>query len=491
MKLEYKDFERILKIGIRMSTEKNRNRLLASILENGMEITHCDASTLYLYENDQLTFKIMKTLSMGISRGVDGKPITDMPPVAMTEANVCAYTAIHREIVNIPDVYNTDRFDFAGPKKYDALTGYHTQSLLVIPLENNEGELLGVLQLINATDEQGNVIPFDKQYEIIIRSLGSMAAIELTNLSYMEELKAQLHSFVEAFATAVDERTPYNGTHTRKVAEYAGLLAEYIAKKHAAGECEEDFDEERKEKLFLAAQLHDIGKMIIPLQVMNRATRLDTDMERVESRFTLLASYYEIDRLSGRITEEEYSAKTAELAAELQFIHEIDKLGFLDDEKLQHVKELAEKRYTKADGTVIPYLTDQETAYLSIRKGTLTAGDRKVMESHVVMTGKILEKVRFQNRYEMVPKWAASHHEYLDGTGYPNHLAGDEIGIETRMLTIADIYDAMTSVDRPYKKPLPREKTFAILRSMAEEGKLELRLVNWLEEALTEEEKKD
>lgn len=489
MRLEYKDFERILNIGIRMSTERNRNKLLASILENGMEITHCDASTLYLYENDQLVFKIMKTLSMGISQGTDGTPIEDMPPVAMTEANVCAYTAIHREIINISDVYHSDRFDFSGPKKYDALTGYHTQSLLVIPLENNEGELLGVLQLINAIDEQGNVIPFDKQYEIIIRSLGSMAAIELTNLSYVEELKAQLRSFVEAFATAVDERTPYNGTHTRKVAEYACILAEYLAKKHAEGECEEDFDAERKDKLFLAAQLHDIGKMIIPLRIMNRATRLDTDMERVESRFELLAAYYEIDRLNGRITEDEYRARTAELEEELQFIHEVDKAGFLTDDMLQHVKDLAAKSYTKNDGTVVPYLTEWEISCLSIRKGTLTETDRKQMESHAAMTRKILDKVRFQHNYEMVPKWAADHHEYLDGTGYPNGINGDEISIETRILTVTDIYDAMTSVDRPYKKPMPKEKAFAILRSMAEEGKVELRLVNWLEEALAEKEK--
>lgn len=489
MRLGYEDFERILNIGIRMSTERNRNRLLASILENAMEITHCDASTLYLYENDQLTFKIMKTLSMGISRGVDGKPITDMPPVPMTEANVCAYAALHRELVNVPDVYDNDLFDFSGPKEYDKLTGYHTQSQLVVPLKNNEKELLGVLQLINAMDENGNVIPFDEQHEIIIRSLGSMAAIELTNLSYVEELRAQLKSFVEAFATAVDERTPYNGTHTRKVAEYCWLLADYIAGKHAAGECEENFDEERKEKLFLAAQLHDIGKMIIPLRIMNRATRLDADMERVENRFELLASYYEIDRLSGRITEAEYQKKTAELADELRFIHEADKVGFLDDEKLQHIKALAGKSYTKKDGTKLPYLTGREVDCLSVRKGTLTDADRKQMESHAAMTEKILDKVRFQHNFEMIPRWAADHHEYLDGTGYPKGLSGDEISLETRILTIADIYDAMTSVDRPYKKPMPKEKAFSILRSMAEEGKLELRLVNWLEEALNEREK--
>ncbi len=208
MRLEYKDFERILNIGIDLCTQKDPNRLLESILENGMKITHCDASTLYLYENNQLVFKIMKTLSMGISRGADGESIEDIPPVPMKEGNVCAYTAIHREIVNIPDVYDSDRFDFSGPKKYDALTGYHTRSQLVIPIENNENELLGVLQLINAMDENGNVIPFDRQYDLIIRSLASMAAIELTNLSYVEELKIQLRSFVEAFEKAIDERTP-------------------------------------------------------------------------------------------------------------------------------------------------------------------------------------------------------------------------------------------------------------------------------------------
>ncbi|MCI6630972.1 MAG: HD domain-containing protein [Lachnospiraceae bacterium] len=273
------------------------------------------------------------------------------------------------------------------------------------------------------------------------------------------------------------------------MAEYACILAEYIARKHALGECEEDFDEERKDKLFLAAQLHDIGKMIIPLRIMNRATRLDTDMERVESRFELLAAYYEIDRLNGRITEEEYRAGTAELEEELQFIHEVDKVGFLPDDMLRHVKDLAAKSYTKSDGTVVPYLTDWEINCLSIRKGTLTETDRKQMESHAAMTRKILDKVRFQHNYEMVPKWAADHHEYLDGTGYPNGINGDEISIETRILTVTDIYDAMTSVDRPYKKPMPKEKAFAILRSMAEEGKVELRLVNWLEEALAEKEK--
>lgn len=486
MKLEYKDFEKMLNIGIRLTTEKNQNRLLESILEDGMQITHCDASTLYLFEEDRLVFKIMKTLSMGISRGVNGETIDDMPPVSMKEENVCAYTAIHREIVNIPDVYDSNRFDFSGPKKYDALTGYHTQSLLVIPIENSESELLGVLQLINAMDEDGNVIPFDTQYNLIIRSLGSMAAIELTNISHMEELKTQLYSFVEAFATAIDERIPYNGSHTRKVAKYAGILADYITQKHNAGECEEYFDEAHKEQLLLAALLHDIGKMIIPIKVMNRPTRLDKEIEKIERRFELLESYYEVDMLKNRITEEEYREKTAELKTELEFIRNINTVGYLNDENLEHVKQLASKKHVKENGMVTPYLTESEAEYLSIRRGTLNASDRKLIESHVVMTEKILSKVHFGKRYSVVQEWAASHHELLDGSGYPNHLKGDEIGIETRILTIADIYEALTADDRPYKKPVSNEKALAILRSMAEEGKVEMRLVNWLEEALCE-----
>lgn len=487
MRLEYRDFKNILNIGIALSTEKNQNRLLASILENGMSITNCDASTLYLYEDNQLIFKIMKTLSMGVSRGVDGEPIDDIPPVPMKEENVCAYTAIHREIVNIPDVYNSDRFDFSGPRQYDAITGYHTQSQLVIPLENSENELIGVLQLINAQDDKGNIVPFDEQYDIIIRSLGSMAAIELTNLNYVEALKAQLYSFVEALTTALDERTPYNASHTRNVEKYAALLADYIAGMHGRGLCEETFDDERKEKLQLAALLHDIGKMVVPLSVMNRATRLDAELAAVDARFELLKALYEADMLRGRITEDAYRETAAELESDIAFIHEIDSMGFLNDENYERVRRIASKRHVGDDGTVIPYLTGHETECLSIRRGTLTEKDREAMENHVVMTQKILDKVRFNKSYAMVPKWAASHHEFLNGTGYPGHLTAEELDLETRILTVVDVYDALTASDRPYKKPMPREKAIGILKSMAEEGKVELRLVEWLSEALAEQ----
>lgn len=484
--LKYEDFHKILNIGILLSTQKDRNRLLSTIVESGLEITNCDAGTLYLYEEDSLVFKIMKTLSMGINRGAHGEAI-DLPPVPMKEENVCAYTAIHREVVNVPDVMSDKRYDFSGPIQYESLTGYRTSSMLVIPLENSKNELVGVLQLLNAMDEEGNIIPFDEQYGVIIRSLGAMASMELTNLSYTEELKAQLYSFVEAFTTALDERTPYNASHTRNVAKDAGLLADYINRQHEKGLCQESFSPDRKEMLVLAALLHDIGKITVPLEIMNRPTRLHHDIAVVEERFELLKCLYEVDLLKGVISEEEYRQTVEELSSDLEFIHKINSIDYLDDEAYARICALSKKQHVKQDGTVTPYLMEREAYYLSVRKGTLTPEDRKEMENHVVLTEKILSKVRFNKDYAIVPKWAGSHHEYLDGSGYPNHLKAEDLDLETRILAVADIYDALTA-DRPYKGPLPRGKAIEILKSMAEEGKVELRLVEWLDKALEEAE---
>ena len=488
MALTIQDFKDILNVGIQLTVEKDDNKLLNTIVEKGMQITNCDASTLYLYEDDVLKFRIMRTLSQNVCRGVDGEPITDIPPVPFKEENVCAYTAIHRKVVNIEDVYDSDEFDFSGPKRYDAMTGFRTQSMLVIPIEDNTGELIGVLQMMNAQDAEGKVIPFDPQYEIVIRSLGSLAAIELTNIQYVQEIKEQLHSFVEAMATAIDERTPYNGSHTRKVAEYATLLAKKINEKYAAGEIDEFFDDDRMECLQLAALLHDIGKMIVPRSVMNRATRMDKDMASLEDRLALLQCYYEIDYLKGKITEEQYKEKETLLNDIVEFVHRIDNVGFLQQEDYDRVQEIATLYYEKSDGERLPYLTERERVCLSVRKGTLTDDDRKIMEGHVSMTAKILSKVHFNKNYTNVPRWAAEHHEYLDGSGYPNHISGDQLDTETRILAIADIYDALTATDRPYKPPMPKAKACAILHSMANEGKLEEQFVGWLEEAVMTDE---
>jgi len=478
-----KDLRDIVTVGIELTAEKDKNKLLEKLMATAMHISGCDAGTLYLYRDGALEFKIMKTLSMGVSRGERGEKI-DLPPVKLKEENVCAFSAIHRELVNIPDVYTSDRFDFSGPRRYDEITGYRTGSMLVIPLEEAEGALIGVLQLINKLDENGKIISFTKDDEFILESLGAMSAVSLANMIYIEEIKAQMFSFVQAFATAVDERTPYNGTHTRKVTIYADLLAKEINRLHRLGEAEESFDPARREQLVLAAALHDIGKMIVPLSVMNKATRLAERLPAVKQRFALLAALYERDKLKGRIAPEEYDAAVSCLTKSLAFIEEKDGAGFLSDEALETIREIAGHYYEKEDGTKIPYLTEEETACLTVRKGTLTNEERLVMESHAAMTDRILSKVRFNRKYSETRRFAAAHHELLNGNGYPNHLTADDLDLEIRILTVVDVFDALTCTDRPYKKPIPRPKAFAILHDMAKDGQIEDRLVTLLEEAL-------
>lgn len=479
------DMYGLLQLSIQLSAEKDKNKLLGKLLTTAMDITCCDAGTLYLYRDEQLVFKVMKTLSQGVSSGMQGEPI-NLPPVALREENVCAYAAIHRSLVNIEDVYHSDRFDFSGPKRYDSMTGYHTGSMLVIPLEEVEGDLIGVLQLINKLDLDGHIVPFTEMDEFVLQSLGSMTAVSLANMIYADELKAQMHSFVQAFATAVDERTPYNGTHTRKVTIYADLLAMHINKLHDAGETDEYFDATRREQLVLSAALHDIGKMIVPLSVMNKATRLEGHMELVEQRFQLFEALYDCDLLRGRISQEEHDDLVSFLHESLELIHEKDRAGFLPDDVLARLAEISAHTYEYEDGRTLRLITEEEAKCLQIRKGTLTNEERLIMQSHAAMTRKILSKVRFNQRYGSVIDFAAHHHEYLNGTGYPDGLSADELPLETRILTVVDVFDALTCTDRPYKVPIPRPRAFGILHSMASDGQMEERLVNWLEEALKE-----
>ena len=193
----------VLDISIALSAEKDRNKLFNMIISKSMEITGCDAGTLYVLDGGNLRFRIMKTLSQNVDRGGDGEPI-DIPPVKMTETNICAYSAIHKEVMNIPDVYDTDRFDFTGPKNYDAMTGYHTGSMMAVPLVDADSRVVGVLQLINALDDAGSIIPFDDENEEIVMALSSQAAIAISNMRYRDELQEQMWSFTEAMAAAID-----------------------------------------------------------------------------------------------------------------------------------------------------------------------------------------------------------------------------------------------------------------------------------------------
>ncbi len=358
-----------------------------------------------------------------------------MPPVPKNEKSVCSYSAIHKERINIPDVYFSKEFDFTGPKNYDKITGYRTQSMMVIPLEDNFNEVIGVLQLINAQDAEGRVIPFNMAYERIVYSLASQAAIALTNVRYTEEIRELFESFVRVMSTAIDERTPYNANHAKNMAFYADGFVDYLNSLYEAGEFEECFDANRKEQFLMSVWLHDIGKLVTPLEVMNKATRLGGRLPELLSRFEKIELLGKIDFLEGRICEETFQKLKADIGKAKEFLSKIDSVSFLDDDSLARVQEISTRTYIDQNEEK-KWLYPEETEMLCIRRRTLSNEEREIMENHVVITSKLLKQIKFNRQFEAVPLFAGSHHECIDGSGYPNKISGDQLPTETRMLAI-------------------------------------------------------
>lgn len=480
------DFLSILDIGIAVAGEKDRNKLLDMIIDKGMELTNCDAGTLYILKDDKLHFKIMKTISQGVDKGRNGEVI-DIPAVPLREENICAYSAIHKKPLNIEDVYFSDEFDFSGPKNYDKMTGYRTQSMLAIPLIGVNDDVLGVLQLMNAKNNEGVVCSFEKSLEHIVFSLSSQASIAVCNMQYMDEIKNTLWSFTEAMTEAIDARTPYNASHTRNVGKYAGILADYFNELYEKGEETEYFTNDRKEQLLMGAMLHDIGKMIVPTKVMNKATRLGEDYDKVMQKLEFYRVKYEVMHLKGLLPEEEFKEKTGQIDNAVSVLEKVDGAGFVDDElsaKLEEVLAYTYQDLTKDNSEEVPYFTEKEKDCLRVKKGTLTAEEREIMESHVVMTERILSKVQFHSFYKDAPLFAAQHHECLNGKGYPRKLTEKDLPLESRILAVADICDALLSTDRPYKKPMPKEKAFFILEDMAKSGNIDGKIVGYLKNCI-------
>ena len=473
--------QRILSIGVALTAERNMNRLLDTILTETMAITGCDAGTLYLLEDGRLHFKIMRNRTLGIFRGGTGDPI-DLPPVDIAESYVAAYVVIHRRMENIPDVYHSDKFDFSGTKRYDALTGYRCRSMMVIPLMNSRGEAVGSLQLINAMDENGEVVPFSPAYEEVFRSISSQAAIAVDNMRYNEENKALFQSVVEVLAAAIDERSHYNANHTRQVVELTRGFVAFLNEKYTEGRTAIHFSPEEIEQLVMAAWLHDIGKIITPLEIMDKATRLGGGEAMLELRFEAILAAERVRLLEGAATQREFDELAAELAGVRELCFRVNTGAPTTEEEMALLRGFGERTCVTPSGVVLRWLETEEIECLAIRVGTLTPAERRVMEKHVEITCRLLGKIRFSSEYRDVPTFASDHHEKLNGHGYPAGKAGGELPAGTRILTVMDVFEALTARDRPYKKPIPLGRAFEILDDMAGAGELDVEIVGWLKE---------
>lgn len=494
---------RLTEIGIALSSEKNINRLLEMIVDEARNITRADAGTLYILDADRkiLRFEILQNDSMKTRLGgASGAPVI-LPPIPLEHegepnlANVSSYVALTGEIVNIPDVYKSDIFDFTGPRKYDLATGYLSKSMLVMPMKNHENDIIGVLQLLNAlSPERCEIIPFSEEYVGLVASLTSQAAVSLTNVQLIQELQDLFYAFIKSIATAIDAKSPYTGGHIRRVVELSMMLAHRVNDANEGFFADFRLDEDQMEELRLAAWMHDIGKITTPEHVVDKRTKLECIFDRIgliKTRFELIGRSLQnavlqkkIEMLQeGKDSREEMELLDRKLEEDLSALEEEKRFlvacntpqEFMSPDKVERLKAIGAKRFV-LNGEEHPYLTPDEIYNLSILKGTLTLEERRLIENHTEMTLKILEVLPFPKKYGQVPIYAASHHEKVDGSGYPRGLSGDDLPIQARIMAIADIFEALTARDRPYKTPMKLSQAVKILEFMKKDKHIDSEL---------------
>lgn len=481
-------FARLNQIGISLSAEQDIDKLLENMVAQTKKITAADGGTLYLVDKDKLLFKVVQTDTLGINMGGKSGNIT-WPPLPMyledgkpNKKMVAVMCALEGNIINIPDVYEVEGFSFDGTKKFDKSTGYRSKSMLVIPLRDHENSIIGVLQLINKQDFLNDkIISFTEDDEKITLSLASQAAIAITKVRLIAELEKLLESFLKSIIYAIGKKSPYTAGHIKRMVTLTLMLVKSInSDKKIFGNIH--YADEKIQELNFAALMHDIGKLSTPEQIVDKATKLETIYDRIniiQMRISLMKKEYEIAYLKNKLTKEEYEKNTQELDGYFQVIQKSNAGGdFTPDESIKLFNILKDKIFYIND-TPYKVLTKDEADNLSVQKGTLTDKERQIINDHAKISLEILKKLPFPKKYKDIPEIAGSHHEKINGKGYPRGLKGDEISFEARILAIADIFEALTASDRPYKKANKLSQAMKIIYLMAKDNDLDKELVKY------------
>ena len=470
--------KRLQEIGLALSTEDDINVIFELIMAEAKNITNADGRTLYMISDDGQTmkFEIMQTDSMNFAQGgTTGVEIT-IPPMQLFDeegnpnhsSNV-AYSANTGKTANIKDVYTAKGFDFTGPKNFDKNTGYKTKSVMSVPLKNHENDIVGVMQLINATDKKsGKVVAFSDNMQRQIESLASQGAVALTNKRLVAELKSLFESFIQLIATAIDKKSPYTGGHCERVPEITMLLADAVEKTTEGKYADFTMTEDERYELYLAGWLHDCGKVATPPHVVDKGMKLETITDRIEvmdTRFEVLKRDVEIAKLKKQIKlmtegtangeiktlEEDLTTRIEELSLDQTFIQKTNRGGeFMEEEDQKRVADIGNYKWN-LEGEETNFFDEKDVRNLQIPKGTLLPEEREIINDHIVITIDMLNKLPYPKNLRKIPEFAGGHHEKLDGTGYPKGLKDEEMSVQAKMMAIADIYEALTAADRPYK----------------------------------------
>jgi len=486
----FERLEQLNQIGVALSKETDINQLLETILIAAKTVTNADGGTLYRVTEDRcLKFEIMRNDTLNIAMG--GATGVEIPfyPIYLFDKNgtavttmVAAYAVHHDKSVNIADAYTQEGFDFSGTKNFDKKTGYRSHSFLTVPMKNHENEVIGVLQLINAKDLiTSSIVPFSEADQRLAESLASQAAIALTNRLLINHLEDLFESFISLINAAIDDKSPYTGGHCERVPTLTMMLAEAVNNIKVGPLSNFQMTDKDRYELKIAGLLHDCGKVTTPVHVVDKATKLQTIFDRIsliDTRFEVLKRDAETSLLKAKLEaleqgdqqalrkiEQDYELRLREINEDREFLRFCNVGGeAMKAADQERVKQISTKyRWQDVQGNPGDFLTDEELENLTIRAGTLTAAERQVINHHIDVTIQMLEALPWPKHLKNVPEYAGGHHERMDGKGYPRGLTREQMSVQARCMGIADIFEALTAKDRPYKKGKTLSESLTIL----------------------------
>lgn len=489
-----------LEISTALSKEKDLSKILGLILVETMEYTNAEGGTIYLKEDNDISFKAVKNDALNIFEVNREYPKISLYPNGIeNNENVSAVCALNKKIINIPDIYlyHMGEFNFEGAKKFDKANNYRTTSMLVVPMLNQDEEVVGVMQLINKKSLD-NYVPFLQSDIDLTTTYANLCASAIAKNQLIEDLEKLVISFLESISYALNVKSPYGYGHISRVKELMGHVALELNNDHTVFK-DIHYTKEQFQELELAAWMHDIGKIATPEHILDKATRLETVYDRIhtiEMRFNYIKYFlkYEISETRCKFLNGEYQIHMDQVESKhMQTIKELDDdLAFIiqankpssvmHDNDILRIEEISNKSFVIENKT-INLLTKDEAKHLSIKRGTLTDEERQKINEHAKITYDMLNMITFPKKYSKVTEIAGSHHEKLNGKGYPLGLKGDEISFEAKMLAIIDILEALTASDRPYKRAKTNEETFDILDLMVQKGELDAQIVTFIKEA--------
>jgi len=510
LRIAEREREELNQIGVALSSQRDINVLLASILLHARGITAADAGSLYLVEGELGGGQHLRFMfTQNDSREFPFQEFT----LPLKEDSMAGYTALHGKVLNFPDAYRIPpRRPFRFNKSYDLETGYRTRSILTLPMRNPKGEMLGVLQLINSKKNPGarlrtpadvakHVHPFRERAVRLALSLASQAAVAYENRKLYAEIEGLFEGFVQAAVKAIEQRDPSTSGHSMRVATLTQGLAETVDGVTDGPYAAARFDREQMKEIRYAALLHDFGKVGVREEVLVKAKKLQPlQLELVRQRFDYIRKEIEAsivrrklqvflerdrgDALSeiARLSED-YEQRQKRLTEYFEFIQDTNEPTVLEQGQFRQLREIAQNSFLDPLGVERPYLSPDEVRLLSIPKGSLDSAERLQIESHVIHTFNFLTQIPWTKELMRVPEIARAHHEKLNGSGYPYKLWGDEIPLPAKMMTVCDIFDALTASDRPYKRAVPIERALSILADCVKNQEIDPELFRMFREA--------